>query len=158
MTWEDLPESLRNHPLFNLNEDILGFSEADFALPPDSEQFDPQIIEELRNATPDEVGSEIHEEVKALLESHTASVDEVDSEMKIENIQFKVCEQCQLIKDFSYTFVDPHVAKSFLDELSELYTKYSDQLAGSKGVLELSQEQKKFKPITPNARNSMVHQ
>ena len=66
--------------------------------------------------------------------------------MKIENIQSKVQEQCQLIKDSSYNFVDPHVAV-ILDELSELYTKYYDELAGSEGVLELSQEQKKFKPI-----------
>ena len=110
ITWEDLPESFQSHPLFNLNEDILGFNEADFALSPDSEEFDPQIIEELRNATLNEVGF-------------------FYPGMKIENIQFKVHEQCQLIKDFSYNFVDPHVAKSFLDELSELYTKYYDQLA-----------------------------
>ena len=99
----------------------------------------------MRNATLDEVGFEVQEEVEALLESQTSAVD--DPGMKIENIQFKVHEQCQLIKDFSYHFVNPHVAKSFLDELSELYTKYYDQLAGSQGVLELSQEQKKFKPV-----------
>ena len=150
ITWEDLPESFCNHPLFNLDEDILGFSEADFALPPDSEEFDPQIIEELRNATLDEVGSEVQEEVESLLESHTSTVD--DPGMKIENIQFKVREQCQLIKVFSYNFVNPHVAKSFLDELSELYTKYYDELAGSGGVIELSQEQKKFKPIRSYAK------
>ena len=150
ITWEDLPESFCNHPLFNLNEDILGFSDADFTLPPDSEEFNPQIIEELRNATLNEVGSEVQEEVKALLESHTSAVD--DPGMKIENIQFKVCEQCQLKKDVSYNFVNPHVAKSFLDELSEMYTKYYNQLAGSEGVLELSQEQKKFKPIRSYAK------
>ena len=111
----------------------------------------------MRNATLDEVGSEVHEEVKALLESHTSTVNEVHPDMKIENIQFKVHEQCQLIKDFSYNFVDPHVAKLFLDELSELYTKYYDQLAGSEGVLELSQEQKKFKPITSYTKHKKQH-
>ena len=73
ITWEDLPESFQNHLLFNLDEYILGFNEADFALPPDSEEFDPQIIEELRNATLNEVGSEVQEEVKALLVSHTSN-------------------------------------------------------------------------------------
>ena len=104
----------------------------------------------MRNATLNEVGSEVQEEVKALLESHTSEVD--NPGMKIENIQFKVHEQCHLMKDFSYNFVNPHVAKSFLDELSELYTKYYDQLAGSEGVLELSQKQNKFKPIRSYAK------
>ena len=90
ITWDDLSESFHNHPLFHLDEDILGFSEADFTLPPDSEQLNPQIIEELRNAMLDEVGSEVQKEVEAILESHTGTVDEVDPGMKIKSIQLEV--------------------------------------------------------------------
>ena len=145
-----------DHPLFNLDEDILGLCKEAFAFPEESEEFDPEILQELRNpeilqelrnATLEDVDKEVQNELQCIIDTHTAACETPQPEMKIENIQFKVREQCQLIRDFSYNFVDPDVAKSFLDELTELYTQYYTKLARPEGVLELSKEEHKFKTI-----------
>ena len=122
--------------MFNLDEDILDLCKEDFTLPEESAEFDPEIIEELRNATLEYVDEEMQNHLQSIIKTHASVCETPEPEMKIENIQFKIREQCQHVGNFSYNFVDPEVAKSFLQELTDLYTRYYTQLAGPEGVLE----------------------
>ena len=121
----------------------------------ESEEFDPEILQELQNATLEEVDESVQNKLSAILDTNTQELETPEPEMKIENIQYKVWEQCQLIRDFSYNFADPDVAKSFLNELTELYMRYYAKLASSDGVLELSKEQHWFKTIRSHTQKKL---
>ena len=143
---------------FKLDEDILDSCKEDFALPEESAEFDPEIIKELRNAMLEHVDEEMQNHLQSIIKTHTSACETPEPEMKIENIQFKIREQCQLVRDFSYNFVDPEVAKSFLQELTDLYTQYYTQLAGPDGVLELSKVQCKFNTIRSHTQKKTTKQ
>ena len=90
---------------------ILDLCKEDFALPEESAEFDPEIIEELRNATLEHFDEEMQNHLQSIIKTHASACETPEPEMKIENIQFKIREHCQLVRDFSYNFVDPEVAK-----------------------------------------------
>ena len=117
-----------------------------------------KVSKKLRNTTLEDVDKEVQNELQCIIDTHPAACETPEPEMKIENIQFKVREQCQLIQDFSYNFVDPDVAKSFLDELTKLYKCYYTKLAGPEGFLELSKEEWKFKTICSHTQKKTTKQ
>ena len=72
ITWDDLPESFRNHSLFNLDEDVLDLCKEDFALPEESAEFDPEIIEELRNAMLEHINEEMQNHLQSIIKTHAS--------------------------------------------------------------------------------------
>ena len=70
---EDLPESFQNHNLFNLDEDILDLCKEDLTLPEESAEFDPEIIEELRNATLEHINKEMQNHLQSIIKTNASA-------------------------------------------------------------------------------------
>ena len=144
VSWYDLPETFRNHPLFTLDNDILKLCDSKYVPMAMSKNFDVEVINEMK-----ELFKPVDDNVD-LPESHAAGVQELPmdtSEREINSLCFQIREQCSLISTVTYNAFDLESTKITLDKLTDVYKELYRSCEDETGAVRLKKSDLGFRTL-----------
>ena len=137
VSWYDLPESFRNHPLFSLDNDILQICDPTFVPSRLDRDFDKEVLSEMEKLLDPPSVDNDHEMAESLDTDSKVVDTHLSSEDSIDTLCFKIREQCTLISTVSYNATDVQGTKETLETLSAVYRYFHLQCENDSGLVQL---------------------